>query len=832
MPEKNTNKKIKNAKENSADFGALKKEVALRVRTTWRPTASPHVIDLKERFASPAASIMQTLKAQETSKSTFWRRLGRGFVSVFSLKLALKVIFFPFLALARVVFGLGDYVYRAFAFVGRKITYLPTIFFRREVLLKKTNKRAPWWLKEVRLFEFKNPLKFLFNPAPRIYWWEQLKAVGIFAAIAFLVIMPIKAMTYYAELSEKKKEIITAAVVGLDNLKGGGLAMMNLNSSDAEKFFGLAQNNFQSAESTFKSIGILTDFFARLLPPAKSAVDTTSSLIAIGKASSQIGNNLSIALGAWSDEDKNLGEKIGSLNEAVKDSLLSFQNIMEAVPNVDEKLLPPDQQGKFVQLRSNIYHTADSLKTLSESLDLAADAFARDKLHRYLVLFQNNSELRPTGGFIGSFALVDIIDGEIKNVEVPAGGSYDLQGALTENVNPPRPLMLLKNRWEFQDANWFPDFPSSAKKIIWFYNHSKGPTVDGVIAINAKVMEDLLSVVGPVSLDEYGKVLNQDNFMTEVQKSVELEYDKKENKPKQIISDLVPKIMEKITAADKDALVKIMAVFSEAGKSRDLQLYFTDPAMENRILALGLDGQIKETNGDYLMAVSANIAGQKTDRVIEENIYHNTEIKPSGIVIDTVKITRKHNGKKGDLFTGVRNNDYLRIYVPQGSVILSASGFNPPDDKLFKPVVPSYNIDHDLVEISGLADNRFNSSLDINEEFDKTVFGGWISVDPGETAEATIQYRLPNKIAFDSSPTNFVDWVQSFFNRSHEVMPYSLLVQKQSGAESKIFHNIIYPNNYGVFWQYPVATADPAVGEDLTADKMYGIIFQNFDSNK
>ena len=97
----------------------------------------------------------------------------------------------------------------------------------------------------------------------------------------------------------------------------------------------------------------------------------------------------------------------------------------------------------------------NEIVSLSSALD---SVFGDKQLKRYLIVFQNNNEIRPTGGFMGSFALVDIQKGKILNIDIPGGGTYDLKGQMKKEVEPPLPLQLSNNRWEFQDANWFPDF--------------------------------------------------------------------------------------------------------------------------------------------------------------------------------------------------------------------------------------------------------------------------------------------------------------------------------------------------------------------------------------
>jgi hypothetical protein len=117
---------------------------------------------------------------------------------------------------------------------------------------------------------------------------------------------------------------------------------------------------------------------------------------------------------------------------------------------------------------------------------------------QYLVMFQNNRELRPTGGFIGSFALVDVSRGEVRKVLVDT--IYNPDGQLKDFLIPPVPLQKITDRWFARDANWFADFRTSASKVAHLFERSGGPTVDGVLAITPVLLEDLLRLTGPISM--------------------------------------------------------------------------------------------------------------------------------------------------------------------------------------------------------------------------------------------------------------------------------------------------------------------------------------------
>ena len=156
---------------------------------------------------------------------------------------------------------------------------------------------------------------------------------------------------------------------------------------------------------------------------------------------------------------------------------------------------------------------------------------------------------------------MDVRDGSIVNMSIPAGGSYDLKGQLNERLEPPAPMLLLgNNKWQFQDGNWYPDFPASAEKLMWFYRKSRNVTVDGVIAINASVLERLLGIIGPITDEKRGLTLSANSALATIQTEVESTSTRATKKPKQIISDLAPQFLENFKNIKPENILPILSI--------------------------------------------------------------------------------------------------------------------------------------------------------------------------------------------------------------------------------------------------------------------------------
>ena len=323
-----------------------------------------------------------------------------------------------------------------------------------------------------------------------------------------------------------------------------------------------------------------------------------------------------------------------------------------------------------------------------------------------------------------------------------------------------------------------------------FYEKTGGPTVDGVIAVTPTVMQRLLKITGPIVMDNYGITLTASNFIENIQYKVEEDYDRKENRPKKILSDLTPIVLKKLFSSDNPKIIaETLNVLNECLSEKQILIYSDNDSLQKIISNLGWSGEILQTKKDYLSVINTNINGYKTDGVIDEKISHLVEVRKDGSVIDTVTVTRTHNGgyTKFDWWNKV-NADYMRVYVPDGSKLLSVEGqtreFNSPPvnyDAL------GFERDKDVEAEESRIKIDKNSGTRIYTDFGKTVFANWVYVSPQEKVTIKYKYLLPFKLSFQQ-------------NKS--AVSYSLLAQKQSGGiGSKFEFEIIYPDNYKAEWR-------------------------------
>ncbi len=613
--------------------------------------------------------------------------------------------------------------------------------------------------------------------------WQRALAAFVFLAIGS--VLPLHAITLVSDLRHTKEALAATGESAVATLSQGADAALARDLSSAAKSFERADKRFADAANLVGELGTGTSLLLSVLPITSNAYRSGQSLIAAGQAFAQAGSRLSEGvLAAQTEISPTPVSRLNLLAAYVRSALPSLEEAASELADVDSSAIPEEHRDTFAELETRLPTLIRSMQEFDRFSDMAATVLGGDGSMRYLVLFQNNTEIRATGGFLGSFAEIDVKDGVITKMDVPGGGSYDLQGSLKDFLVAPEPLRLLSARWEFQDANWFPDFPTTARQASDMYVAAGGPSVDGVIAINATYVSDLLALLGPIEMPEYGRIISDDNFLVETQKIVELEYDREENKPKAFIGDLAPRILERLMDGTPEDFFSVLDHVNQGLGSRDIQLYFQDDQLERRVLDLGWGGELKQTTGDYLMIVNTNLGGGKTDGVIDEEVDVLVKVDTAGKLTNTVTISRTHTGEAGELFTGANNVNYVRVYVPKDSVLIASEGFNQPDIGLFETPEATWIEDDDLLYAIESTQVDPISGTTTYEEAGKTVFGNWVQTRPGTTSTISFTYTLPFTLESLSKTPTVLSRLTTAFGMT-ETEAYTLTLQKQSGINTR-----------------------------------------------
>ncbi len=179
------------------------------------------------------------------------------------------------------------------------------------------------------------------------------------------------------------------------------------------------------------------------------------------------------------------------------------------------------QSGK---LQEKIFETAfPSLTKSASTLGILPRALGMENPRTYLILFINNTELRPGGGFIGSYAVTKFDHSRPEILKIEGTEIIDNNASgIGATPTPPLAKYLGLKTWQFRDSNWSPDFPTDARKALEFYKAEHGFLADdisGVIALTPNVFEEILKLVGPLNVE--GINFTSDNFTETLEYEVE-----------------------------------------------------------------------------------------------------------------------------------------------------------------------------------------------------------------------------------------------------------------------------------------------------------------------
>ena len=618
--------------------------------------------------------------------------------------------------------------------------------------------------------------------------------------------------------------VTNAAMHGFESLQAAVRDAKRQDFVGAQQSFQKAAADLGRADASFARINsgmiAITQYipFLSKVASGKNAIAAGEHIARAGVALSQAGQILKGVSDSLA-EDASLLTIYRAFAAHVHTAHAELQAADDALANVSAHDIPAAQRTQFVALKEKLPVVLAALDQFQQNSDIIADLLGANGPRKYLFLFQNNHEMRATGGFIGSYGRLDISNGRITKFFID--GIFNPDGQLTEKIIPPRPIQKISAAWSLHDSNWFPDFPTSAEEAIVFYERTGGPTVDGVIAITPVVLQHLLETTGPVHLPEYETDITAENFMERLQYEVEVDYDKGENKPKKILSDLAPILLERVFAMTHGGdLQNMLNLLGKMLVQKHIQIYARNPEVEKLIDAAGWSGKIADVSYDYLSVINTNINGYKTDGVVDETIYHWADIKDDGSIVDTVRIVRKHTGGRTPYeWWNKVNANYMRVYVPRGSQLLSVSGqtrefVEPPLD--YQAL--GFQSDPRVVQEEQSMTIDDATGTRIYEQHGKTVFANWVYVSPQETVTVEYTYRLPFRVRIDGPES---------------ADTYSILFQKQPGSVgSRLVSEITVPTRMRYVWSYPEGMGVARWETRLTTDTLRGVVLAPADSGQ
>lgn len=425
--------------------------------------------------------------------------------------------------------------------------------------------------------------------------------------------------------------------------------------------------------------------------------------------------------------------------------------------------------------RDRLRRVDDLLPLVEGGLDLVLtlpELLGANGPRTYLLLAQNEDELRATGGFISGAGVVTFDSGRMTEFRI--GDSYDVDDlAAHPYPSPPEPLLryMMASIWVFRDSNWSPDFPASARMASALYELGQGQTVDGVIAFDQTAIRMLLEAIGPVTVEGTPGEVSSSNVVDYMRAAWSpapgqgLTAEWWEGR-KEFMGRLGKAILVRLEsdASGLDPLALARAA-ERLLDERHVLVNVKEPSAARALAERGWDGALRPGTGDFLMVVDSNVGFNKVNPVIRESIDYSVDLSDPAGPIATVTVRHAHTlsdpavecRHAPDYGTGEYADmtrrcywDYLRVFFP---------GAAEPLDSAVEPVPGEWIL-------GGVSDG---GAVDFGAgEAGTSTLGALVVVPLGGGRQTSFRYRLPATVLADTEAGRH----------------YHLALQKQPGTDS------------------------------------------------
>lgn len=456
------------------------------------------------------------------------------------------------------------------------------------------------------------------------------------------------------------------------------------------------------------------------------------------------------------------------------------------------------QETLYQEMKSLLPQVKEGLLKAKGLIDVLPTVLGVGGRKTYLLLLQNNLELRPTGGFIGSYGIVNLENGKLVNFDIH--DVYQADSLLKGKVEPPAKLReyLGESVWYLRDSNWEPDFPTSAKKAEWFLDKETQLSTDGVIAVNLSAFQDFLSIFGEIVLPSQQSTIDQNNLFLKAQSSLERTTAGSQGEIQDFLGNLAKESYEKLKKGQLDDYANLGRSLFGLLERKEILLYSNDLQTESVVTSLGWDGSIKNYHpsvegysiySDYLSIYETNVGINKVNVLVNREIEQKIEVGIDGHVTEKLKLSYENQSPSGDFPVGAYKN-YLRIFLPRGSRV--------------NMVLTSDSIDNGLwVPLS-------TEAIDISDDYGKTVLGLLLEIPAKSKKQIELSYELPGNVDLTGKTSSYV-----------------LFIQRQSGDCSSKYNLIFtYPNGYvplRVIPQAKIGNGQLVVSGTINRDKILQI---------
>ena len=487
----------------------------------------------------------------------------------------------------------------------------------------------------------------------------------------------------------------------------------------------------------------------------------------------------------------------GSLTQAFSGNVKSASNFIDASNYLKNAIVILEKEKAQGENFSDITQKIDPLiNFVSNTIDVWPDLLGFNSKKTYLVLFQNNMELRPGGGFIGSYGLLTLDKGKITDFSIH--DIYDADGQLTGHVEPPFAIRryLASTNLYMRDSNFDVDYINDAAAAARFLSLEKKQMVNGVIGVDISFVKNILSAMGQVYVPEYNENVNADNLFQLTESHAEQSFFPGSTQKKDFLRLLLQGMENNIATKKNISYLSMAQAVGDSIAQKHVLFAFDNSSIQNLFTVNGWssslwDDRKEDANlvNDYFGINEANLGINKANYFIKRSVSQVVNIDDNGGVSSSITVAYKNTNVNG-IWPGGNYKNYLRFILPQGSQLTGVKINGQTQSTVDAIIDPQVYENKNFTPPSKLEIEKYDQN-------GKTIYGFLTNIPVNALQTITFNYTLSTQAQVSSS-----------------VLNYDLRIFKQPGTDEYPYDfSITYPTGFRV-----VSTSD---GADINGRVVY-----------
>ncbi len=489
------------------------------------------------------------------------------------------------------------------------------------------------------------------------------------------------------DLRDSLERMADRAVAAGPDIDRAGLTAMRTDLDASRGYYArmediVLRDPLVSVVALLPPVGHQRDAAAALLGATGALLDAGDRILAVGDRFVAIKESE-----PGSGSDSTMTRLVGMIAASKADVAAALESVNSSQASL--AAVPDDAVGPIVAARDRaqdlLGRYAPLIASYAEIDDVLPRILGWEGRRRYLVLAQNPAELRPSGGYIGTYGIIEFEAGRLVSHEFHDTEQLDSQSGLAY-VEPPEPLRnhLLGDRpWRLSDVNWDPDFPTTARHAIDLYRlESGGDEVDGVIALTTYALDELMTVLGPIEVPDFNvTVAPGETTLTAFAQTRPTDQPGVDRKA--FLQSFASELLDRLLSLPVGQLPDLLPAFQTIAAERRASAWLVDPAAQAFIEGGGLDGGVRTVDGDFLYIVDANVGPvSKLNLVTERRSELEVRLDEFGNAHHALTVTWLNRiGEPGllrDMLLAYQRREtmgsYIRVLAPELSRLESVEG--------------------------------------------------------------------------------------------------------------------------------------------------------------